>query len=370
MNQTSKELVLKTINEKKTGKLPIDYMPSKLTDEKIRSSLNISYDLKGERELLNYLGADVYYLSARDISQNEGFHTCWKKKPIITQKDRACSLGIKWKRGAYNSKFSVDESIGSPLHGVTNPKDIIAYPWPKKEDFDFSPLLDEAEMHADRAIVGGLWTGILGDAYRMLGFQDFLLYSALYPDVIHTLIDTLTDVYLELNDTYFQTMKNNMDIWFFGNDFGSQNGLLMSREMWLDFYYEPIRKLIQLASSYNLHVMMHSCGSIEPLLNDLIELGVEIIDPVQITASGMDPPFLAEKYQNLLTFHGGIDTQQILPFKKPEEVSEHCTYIVDTFSDKTGYIASGSQILDNDIPLENIIAMYTTLKAIKEKKTD
>jgi len=210
-----------------------------------------------------------------------------------------------------------------------------------------------------------LWTGILGDAYRMFGFQDFLLAVALYPDLIHTLVNTLTDVYIELNDLYFQTMKGNLDIWFFGNDFGSQNGLLMSVDMWREFFRTPVEELCRLAHSYGLTVMMHSCGSIAPLIPDLAEAGVEILDPVQITVADMKPRTLVGKYGDVIAFHGGLDTQQVLPFGTEDETAAHCREVVSTFASSSGYIASGSQIFSPDIPLENILTIYRQLKKMR-----
>jgi uroporphyrinogen decarboxylase len=358
----SKELVLGTIEQKKTGTVPVDYMPAYRTDKALRSRLGFSNDAHGEKQLLDYLGSDIYYLSARDISQNEGFYNCWKKKPEMSEAERTCAFGIRWTREVHEAKFSVDENISAPLKGVSSEKEILTYPWPEGKDFDFTLLAEEAEDFSQRAVIGGLWSGILGDAYRMIGFQDFLLKIALEPALIRTLVEKLTDVYLELNDAYFAALKGKMDIWFFGNDFGSQNGLLVSRDMWLDFFFEPLKRMCALARSYGLKVMMHSCGGISPLISDLAEAGVDVLDPVQISARDMDPDRLVRDFGGKIAFHGGIDTQQVLPFGSTEEVLEHCEYVVGAFRSGAGYIASGSQILGHDIPIDTILSVYAWLK--------
>jgi uroporphyrinogen decarboxylase len=171
-------------------------------------------------------------------------------------------------------------------------------------------------------------------------------------------------MYLELNESYFNTMKENLDIWFFGNDFGSQNGMLFSPDMWREFFYEPITELCNLAHSYGLKVMMHSCGSIIPIISELIEAGVDILDPIQVTASGMAPERLAREFGDKITFHGGIDTQRILPFGTVDQVTEHCHEVIGHLSSKGGYIASGSQILGSDIPIDNILTMYETFNGM------
>lgn len=305
------------------------------------------------------LDCDFYYLPGRDISQNEGFLNYYKGPVLeMTDKERTCALGIRWSRGAYDSKFSVDEAIAGPLENVKTEQDILTHRWPMTEDFDFSTLVSECEVHSDRVIIGGLWTGIMGDAYRLHGFQNFLMNMALKPQLIKTLINKVTDVYLELNDAIFSQLKGKLDVWFFGNDFGSQSGLLFSVDMWHEFFFKNIKKLTNLAHSYGLKVMMHSCGAISEIIPALIETGVDILDPIQVTATGMDPQSLVNKFGGKIIFHGGIDTQQVLPNSTPEEVVVHAREVMKTLNQKGGYIFAPSQILGNDIPIENIVAMY------------
>lgn len=101
-----------------------------------------------------------------------------------------------------------------------------------------------------------------------------------------------------------------MDVWFFGNDFGSQESLLFSTGMWGDFFFGNIRRLTALAHGYGLKVMMHSCGAVAPLIPLLIGAGVDILDPVQVSASGMVPGELKSAFGDRIVFHGGIDTDR------------------------------------------------------------
>ncbi|MFP4028569.1 MAG: uroporphyrinogen decarboxylase family protein [Candidatus Brocadiia bacterium] len=343
-------------------KISVDYLADRETDARLKEYLNA----ESEKELLDHLGCDFFYLPGRDISQNEGFLPFYKGKlPEMTDGKRVCPLGIRWHRGAYDSKFSVDEAIGGPFEDPSiTAREVLDYSWPEPADFDFSPLVAEAVKNADRTRIGGLWTGIMGDAYRMHGFEKFLLNLTVNPDLIHTLIDRMTEMYLKLNEAYFSELKEHFEIWFFGNDFGSQNGLLMSTEMWTDFFFENIRKLCALAHSYDLKVMMHSCGAISELIPLLVEAGVDILDPIQVTAEGMDPAALAEKHGGTITFHGGIDTQNVLPFGSLQEVGEHVREVVGTFAETGRYIFAPSQLLGSDIPLENIVGMYRTIERI------
>lgn len=355
----SKERFTATCEYRQLDRPPVDYQAHYETDARLKAHLGC----RTEEELLDRLGCDFYYLPCRDISQREGFMAYYTGPALdVTDTERTCAFGIRWTRGVYDAKFSVDEAIRGPLENAQTETDILKHRWPTPADFDFSLLHEACDAYANRVLIGGLWTGIMGDAYRLYGFQHFLTDMAENPQMIATLIDTLTDVYLELNDAVFAELKDKLDIWFFGNDFGSQNGLLFSPRMFRKFFLGNIAKLTKLAHRYNLKVMMHSCGSISKIIPQLIDAGVDILDPIQVTAKDMEPAFLAEQFGGQIVFHGGIDTQQVLPNATPEEVAEHAAYVTQTLGRKGGYIFAPSQLLGPDIPLENILAMYHCAK--------
>ncbi|MHB9124469.1 MAG: uroporphyrinogen decarboxylase family protein [Armatimonadota bacterium] len=336
-------------------RFPIDY----LAHPKADAALKAYYGLTTEEELLDKLECDFYYLSCRDISQNESCLPIYRgPKLAFTETERTCPFGIRWRRGAFAAKFSADEAIEGPFDISTTSREILSYNWPKPEWFDIEPLLAEAEKQKGRLVIGGFWSGIFGDSYRMMGFENFLLNMAINPDMINTLVGRMTDFCLALNDRLFSAMKGKMDIFFFGNDFGTQNGLLFSKPMWEECFFDNIRQLTDQAKSYDLRVMMHSCGGISEIIPYLIEAGVDILDPVQVTAGGMEPGRLAEDFGGEIVFHGGVDTQQVLPYGTAEEVASHAKEVMRTLGSKGGYIFAPSQILGTDIPVENIVAMY------------
>jgi uroporphyrinogen decarboxylase len=353
----SKERFKATCEFKKVDRVPIDYV----ADYKIDNILRKHFKINSEDELLEILNSDFYYLPCRDISQNEGFLSCYKGPELnMTEKERVCPFGIRFTRGAYKSKFNVDEAIRGPLENARTPKEILKHRWPKPSDFDFSILHQECESHSDKVIIGGLWTGIMGDSYRMFGFENFLLNMATNPKLVSTLIDKMTEVYLELNEAFFEELKGKFDIWYFGNDFGANDGLLFSFEMWYKFFFKNIKELIDLAHKYDLKVMIHSDGSICELIPYMINAGADILDPIQVTAKGMDLESLAENYKEKIVFHGGIDVQRLLVNGTPEEVRNNCIKTINLFGNSGGYIFSPSQVIGTDIPIENIIAMYNT----------
>lgn len=342
-------------------RVPIDYLAVPVIDAKLKQF----YGVDTEQELLEALGCDFYYLSCRDISQNESSLPFYKGPPLeITTNERVCPFGIRWRRGVYNSKFAADQAIEGPLENAQNEKDILSHNWPKVDWFDLEPLHKEYEQNTQRVIIGGFWSGILGDSYRMHGFENFLLNLAAKPDFIKVLVHRMTDFYLDLNDKLFSEMKGKIDIWFFGNDFGSQESLLFSPRTFGDLFLGNIKGLTKLAHSYGIKVMMHSCGAIFEIIPSLIEAGIEILDPVQVTATGMEPEKLKKTFGNEIVFHGAIDTQHVLPNFQPQEVSDYCRKVINILGKNGGYVFAPSQVLGSDIPVENIHNMYETAKGL------
>jgi len=322
-----------------------------------------------ERELIDTLGCDFYYLSCRDISQNESCLPFYKgPKPECTKTERKCPLGIRWKRKVFDDKFGVDEVIDGPLmKDNIEVEDIQNFRFPEPEWFDFSPLADECNQFKDKIIVGGLWSGIHGDSYRMMGYENFLINIAVNRHLIKTLVNRMTDFYLTLNRHYFEVVKGRMDVFFMGNDFGSQSGLMISLDDWKDIYFNNYKKLIDQAHGYDLKVMVHSCGSIEPLLPFFIELGVDIIDPVQTSAKGMDPVSLVRKYGKDLYFHGAIDTQSVLPFGSTRDVKSHVLEMVSKLNEYQQYIVVPSNNFMPGTPPQNIKMVYSTIQELNKQ---
>lgn len=322
-----------------------------------------------EKEMLDKLGVDFYYLSFRDISQNECCLPFYNGPPLFLDESfRTCPLGIRWNRKVRDDKFGVDEAIEGPFakEGITE-KDILNYTWPKAEWFDFSELSEECDRFADKIIIGGLWSGIHGDSNRMMGYENFLLNIAMNKPLVKVLVDRMTEFYMEANRQYFEAVKGKMDIFFMGNDFGTQNGLLMSEKDWAELYYNNYKKLIDLAHKYGFKVMVHSCGAIESLFPYFIKLGVDIIDPVQITANGMDPELLSEKYGNSIVFHGAIDTQNILPFSTQADVREHCREIIKMLNTSGNLIVAPSNNFMPGTPPINIEEVYKVVKDYRDR---
>jgi uroporphyrinogen decarboxylase len=128
--------------------------------------------------------------------------------------------------------------------------------------------------------------------------------------------------------------------------------------MWRRFIRKPLKRYFDLAHDFGCKVMLHSCGSVRVIIKDLIEDGLDMLDPIQIRAAGMDLPSLVRDFGDKLCFHGGVDTQHTLPFCGVAEVRTLVRGFRDLTRETGGYVMTGSQELIEDIPLDNILAMY------------
>lgn len=152
-----------------------------------------------------------------------------------------------------------------------------------------------------------------------------------------------------------------------GTDFGAQNGLLISSVLFRELYKPFYKKINDWVHNHTKwKTFKHSCGSIEPLIPELIDAGFDILNPVQCSAANMEPSHLKEKYGNKITFWGGgVDTQKTLPFGAPVEVKEEVKQRIKIFSEGGGFVFNAVHNLQSNIPLENIIAMFEVVRGYR-----
>ena len=218
----------------------------------------------------------------------------------------------------------------------------------------------------DRAILG-IFGGNLFEVPQFLyRIDNYLMYMGLYPEACERLSDALCSAYMPRLEKWLEAVGEHIDIMLFGDDLGGQGGPLMSPEMYRRYYKPWHTKLWsrakELAPHVNIH--LHSCGSIEPLLEDLIEAGLESSNPVQITCAGMDPVRLKAAYGDRFTFWGGgCDTRDILPRATPETIREHVGHQVEAFSSNGGFVFQQVHNIMADVPPENILAMFGAVRA-------
>ncbi|MGE5527536.1 MAG: uroporphyrinogen decarboxylase family protein, partial [Patescibacteria group bacterium] len=149
-----------------------------------------------------------------------------------------------------------------------------------------------------------------------------------------------------------------IDFLHIADDYATQRGLLMSLAMWREFFREPTRRLVEMAHAFGAKVLFHCCGAVHDLIPELIELGIEVLDPVQTSACGMEPARLKEEFGRSLAFHGGVNTQHTLPHGTVEDVRREVFRLRETLGRGGGYIMAPCHLIQSDVPLENILALY------------
>jgi len=191
------------------------------------------------------------------------------------------------------------------------------------------------------------------------GIEQFLTDFVINKKLVHTLLDKLLEIQSIKMEKFLEETGEYLDVLCIGDDFGGQSGLLMSPSMFRQMikpYLKPYFEIMKSKSSAKIN--LNSCGAIQDILPDLIEIGVDIINPVQVSAAGMDPVILKKRFGKDLCFWGGIDTQRILPGGSPFEVAEETRRIAGILGKGGGYVINPVHNVQPDVPPENIVAVY------------
>lgn len=231
-------------------------------------------------------------------------------------------------------------------------------------------------QNTDLSLVGCFWQGGFGDIATVPGLsvrhpkgirnpQDWIMAHALYPKYIKGIFSLQCEIVLQNLKLYYQALGDKIDVIIVsGTDLGAQKASSISPDMYRDIY-KPFHKMVNewIHKNTSWKIFYHTCGSIVSLLDDLVEVGVDILNPVQCSAAGMDPLFLKEKYGDKLVFWGGgIDTQRTLPFGTPEQVRREVAQRCQIFRKKGGFVFNAIHNIQPKTPTENIIAMFETVK--------
>ncbi|MBI4759537.1 MAG: hypothetical protein HY783_11170 [Chloroflexi bacterium] len=255
-------------------------------------------------------------------------------------------------------------------HPLANARveDLRHYPWPDPHDpRRVAGLAEEARglyRETDYALAADfLGGGIFEQALWMRGFERFMTDLIADEPFATALMDTLLELYIEFYAVYLEAVGPYVQIVALGDDLGMQTGPLVSPKLYRRLIKPRHKELYDfIHSRTEAKIMHHTCGSVFPFVQDLIDVGVDSLNPIEISARGMDPVALKREFGEQLVFHGGIDVQQILPFATPERVKEEVKRIVATLGQGGGYILAPSHNIQADVPPENILAMYEAIQ--------
>ena len=351
----SKQRVLKSIQHREPDRIPVDFWAEKIIVSRLKGHLH----LEGYEQLLQYLHIDTRYVEGTIFKGPElfiGRDGTWKdiwgvvRKPVLFNESNP-SLG------------QIQHVVLHPLSEAETVKDVEDYAWPSADWYDYT-IDEETEGMEQYAVICGAdrlnRTAQFKPAMYLRGIEKLLLDLTLNPVFVEALTQRLTDYYLEYNEKIFRKANGKIDIFFMGDDFGTQEGMFLSKEMWRKFFKPGFKKFIEQAHSYGIKVMHHTCGSVVELIPEFIECGLDILQSLQPRAKGMDFKKIKREYGNDIAFQGGIDIQDTMPFGTVEQVKDDVKRTIETLGPGGGYILCTSHNLQADTPIENILSMYET----------
>ncbi|MHB1318580.1 MAG: uroporphyrinogen decarboxylase family protein, partial [Anaerolineae bacterium] len=231
----------------------------------------------------------------------------------------------------------------------------------------------------DRAIIGNFGTAGFGDIAHVPGLAiarpsgiravaDWYMATALHPEYIHGIFDLQLQIALKNLELYRQAVGDRIvAIFLSGTDFGAQYGSFISPRAYRDLF-QPYHRAVNdwVHSHTSWKTFYHSCGSMVALYDDMIAAGVDIVNPVQISAAGMDPHTLKERWGDKLVFWGaGVDTQHVLPFGTPSEIRQHVRDNIETLGKDGGFVFCAVHNIQATVPDENLAALVEGLQAAR-----
>ena len=192
----------------------------------------------------------------------------------------------------------------------------------------------------------------------MRGWEGFFLDMAERPDWVHFLCRKFTNFYLEDYTRAAEITHGRIDLYLLISDLGSQRGPLISMKMFHQFVAPYLKEMIDRIHQLGARVLYHSCGAISSFIPELIGLGIDVLDPIQPVGPKMQPESLKAEFGDRLSFHGGIDMQQVLPSSTPEQVQAVVQRYCRTLGAGGGYILGPAHLFQPDVPPENVLAVY------------
>lgn len=337
----AKERVLRTLNFQETDRVPFGTFGTNEPEEQ-RMMRDLGY--ASVEDLYRGLGVDIWHLfQPLTYTGPQRFH----------EGVPADFWGVP-----LDIRSHGNSSSHCPLAEVSSVDEVEAYPFPDIRDFDTTRLEKLLEEHEDFAIEGGLWAPIFHNVTWLCGFETTLMNFIAEPEISKALLRRVTDFWIDYAKLTLETAKGRILIMQNCNDFGTQRDLIMSRELFCTYFKPELKRLYDVIKSYDVYVMQHSCGAVSGVIGDFIEMGADIINPLQVSAHGMDVETIVRKFGGKAVFYGGIDTQHVLPEGPEDVIRREVDHTLDAFKECGGYILGPSQGLEADISTAHAQILY------------
>ncbi len=260
--------------------------------------------------------------------------------------------GVVWNR------TGADKDIGV-IEGLCIPEpDMSLYTFPPVNEELIRRYIGIAQVHSDKFLHGGIGFSLFERAWTLRGMENLLMDMILNPDFVHQLMNAICEYNLKMIDIYLE--YDVLDGMYFGDDWGQQKGLIMGPALWREFIKPYLTRMYQRVKSKGKYVLQHSCGDIEQIFPDLIDIGLDVYQTFQPEIYDIEK--VKKQFGDRLSFWGGISTQTLLPMATAQRVKEETIRILKIMSQSGGYIAGPTHAVPGDVPPENIIAMVEVLQ--------
>jgi uroporphyrinogen decarboxylase len=299
-----------------------------------------------EKKLKDYFGeADLFEVIGNHIAMFEpSYYSIFKTEDLEGNKFRD-AFGATW-------ELKPNEDIGTVIDNPLKEPSLKYYEFPDPEKvMELDDIPGFINKNKDNFIMGAIGFSLYERAWILRGIEPILLDFLMNPLFVEELFDKIIDFNLIITK---RLCKFPIDAFHFGDDWGQQEGLIIDPDLWRRIFKKRLRKLYDEVHNAGLPVSIHSCGDITEIIPDLIEIGVNMICPLQ--AEALDFNFLKKEYGKDLTFWGGVSTQKTLPYGSTDDVREEIRDRIKVLGKGGGYILAPSHELQKDVPLENMLA--------------
>lgn len=339
---TPKERWLAVLTWHTPDRIPMDYWATEEANEKLKRYLGCST----QDELYQRLHIDIA-VSVEPI---------YVGPPLDANMD---VYGCKYENISYSTGV-YRECVYHPLAMYETVDEIeSSYKWPDIDWYDYSTIAGQLEGREMYPVKGGGSEPFL--IYKNLrGQEQAFMDLILHPDIVHYCLDKLFDFCYENTCRIYEQIPGKVTFSYIAEDMGGEKDLMYSPSQIREFLIPRMRRIIDLAHQAGAYAFHHNDGSIRKILPDLIDAGIDILNPVQWRCAGMEREGLKRDFGDKLIFHGGMDNQYTLPFGSQEEVKQEVIDNIHILGNGGGYILAPCHNIQAVSPAENIVAMYET----------
>jgi len=374
---SNKNLLINAIKRQTVDKMPLMYRSEPAINEKLIKYFKLK-SIESEWEIL------IEKLGADNFSDGETLSAFFNYFPkyigpkfdSIYEANHFFIWGIKPVEMKVGESTEIVFHKNPPLENLDDISDLKGYNFPKVEWFDFKTykvisdadwkdFKDQPEIKPEKLQISKKYfqnTFLLNSLFMtsifMRGFEDMLMDLLANQKYAEALISRIAEFMIDFHTMNLDTVGDKLDLFGIWDDFANQEKLMISTDIWRKFYKPWDRKIIEIAKKKNLFVSFHICGNCRDIIPDLIEMGVDILDPVQVSAKDMDLMSLKKEFGKDICFHGGIDAQKKLISGTPKEIKKEVNRAKEIFKNEGGIILGPSHYITSDTPIENILAIY------------